>query len=147
MVEKKICPARLRKRRLLDSGRRGLSIVRQCELLGLPRSTCYYLPRGESAKNLALMRAIDEQYLATPFYGSRRMAVVLGVNRKRVSAADADDGDRGDLSAAADDAAGGRAQDLPVFTAEYGGGAAGPGVEQRHHVRAACVTGFCTSWR
>jgi len=30
------------------------------------------------------MRAIDEQYLATPFYGSRRMAVVLGANRKRV---------------------------------------------------------------
>lgn len=30
------------------------------------------------------MRAIDEQYLATPFYGSRKLAVVLGVNRKRV---------------------------------------------------------------
>ena len=30
------------------------------------------------------MRAIDEQYLGTPFYGSRKMADVLGVNRKRV---------------------------------------------------------------
>jgi putative transposase len=30
------------------------------------------------------MRRIDEQYLATPFYGSRRLAFVLGVNRKRV---------------------------------------------------------------
>ncbi len=30
------------------------------------------------------MRRIDEQYLATPFYGSRRMAIVLGANRKRV---------------------------------------------------------------
>jgi putative transposase len=30
------------------------------------------------------MRRLDEQYLATPFYGSRRMAVVLGANRKRV---------------------------------------------------------------
>jgi putative transposase len=30
------------------------------------------------------MRSIDEQYLATPFYGSRKLAVVLGVNRKRV---------------------------------------------------------------
>lgn len=30
------------------------------------------------------MRAIDAQYLATPFYGSRRMAVVLSANRKRV---------------------------------------------------------------
>jgi putative transposase len=34
--------------------------------------------------NLALMRAIDEQYLRTPFYGSRKFAELLGVNRKRV---------------------------------------------------------------
>jgi putative transposase len=61
-----------------------LSVSRQCELLGLPRSTRYYRLLGESAESLALMRRIDEQYLATPFYGSRRMAVVLGANRKRV---------------------------------------------------------------
>jgi putative transposase len=61
-----------------------LSVSLQCELLGLPRSTRYYLPQGESAENLALMRRIDEQYLATPFYGSRRMGVVLGANRKRI---------------------------------------------------------------
>lgn len=59
-------------------------MARQCELLGLPRSTCYYRPLGESPANLALMRRIDEQYLATPFYGSRRMAQVLSANRKRV---------------------------------------------------------------
>jgi putative transposase len=52
--------------------------------LGLSRSTRYYTARGESAENLALMRRIDEQYLATPFYGSRRMAVVLSANRKRI---------------------------------------------------------------
>jgi putative transposase len=39
---------------------------------------------GESAENLALMREIDRQYLETPFYGSRKLAVELGVNRKRV---------------------------------------------------------------
>lgn len=61
-----------------------MTIARQCELLELPRSTRYYLPQGESAENLALMRRLDEQYLATPFYGSRRMAIVLGANRKRV---------------------------------------------------------------
>ncbi len=61
-----------------------MSIARQCELLGLARSSCYYVPTGETPENLALMRAIDRQYLATPFYGSRRMAVVLGANRKRV---------------------------------------------------------------
>ena len=59
-------------------------MARQCDLLGLPRSSWYYQPLGESAENLALMRRIDEQYLATPFYGSRRMAVMLGVNRKRI---------------------------------------------------------------
>jgi putative transposase len=42
-----------------------------------------------SEGDLRLMRRIDEQYLKTPFYGSRRMAVTLGgvgepVNRKRI---------------------------------------------------------------
>jgi putative transposase len=61
-----------------------LSVQRQCELLGLPRSTYYYQPRPESAENLRLMRRLDELYLNYPFFGSRRMAVTLGVNRKRV---------------------------------------------------------------
>ena len=61
-----------------------MSVARQCELVGLSRSTLYYRPVGESAENLALMRAIDEQYLRTPFYGSRKLAVVLSANRKRV---------------------------------------------------------------
>jgi putative transposase len=66
-----------------------LSIGRQCELLGLNRSTYYLPPATGSAEDLRLMRRIDEQYLKTPFYGSRRMAVTLSgpgepVNRKRV---------------------------------------------------------------
>jgi putative transposase len=61
-----------------------LSIARQCELVGLPRSTRYYEPVGETAENLALMRQIDEVYLKWPFYGSRKIAEELGVNRKRV---------------------------------------------------------------
>jgi len=60
-----------------------LTVARQCELVGLPRSTWYYLPVGETAENLALMKRIDEQYLQTPFYGSRKMALELGINRKR----------------------------------------------------------------
>jgi putative transposase len=72
------------KRRCLDTNHRRPCVARQCELLGLARSTRYYEPVGETAENLALMRAIDRQYLATPFYGSRKLALVLGVNRKRV---------------------------------------------------------------
>jgi putative transposase len=67
-----------------------LSVCRQCQLLGLPRSSYYYQPATESQDNLKLMRLIDEQYLKCPFYGSRRMTVWLredqhqDVNRKRV---------------------------------------------------------------
>ncbi|HEX4129445.1 MAG TPA: hypothetical protein VHZ24_05335 [Pirellulales bacterium] len=61
-----------------------LCVARQCEPLGLARSTRYHTPVGETAENLTLMRAIDRQYLATPLYGSRKLAIVLGVNRKRV---------------------------------------------------------------
>lgn len=60
-----------------------IPVSRQCELLGLPRSTFYYQAQPESPENLRLMRAIDEEYLEHPFYGSRRIAVVLGINRKR----------------------------------------------------------------
>lgn len=59
-----------------------MTVARQCELVGLARSTCYFRALGESAENLALMRRIDEQYLRTPFYGSRKMAEVLSINRK-----------------------------------------------------------------
>lgn len=61
-----------------------MSVRRKCELLGLPRSTYYHQPQPESAENLALLRRIDELYLERPFYGSRKLAVELGVNRKRV---------------------------------------------------------------
>ncbi len=56
----------------------------QCDLLELAHSTWYYRAAGESAKNLVLMRRIDEQYLRTPFYGSRKLSAMVGVNRKRV---------------------------------------------------------------
>jgi putative transposase len=67
---------------LVDPADVHLSVRRQCELLGLPRSSWYYESSVETLENLALMRSIDEQYLETPFYGSRRMAVELEINRK-----------------------------------------------------------------
>jgi len=61
--------------------------VRQCRLLALARSSIYYRPAPP--EDLVLMRAIDEQYLKTPSFGSRRTAVMLkrqghAINRKRV---------------------------------------------------------------
>ena len=66
-----------------------LSVRRQCELLGLNRSTVYYEPVLETPENLALMRLIDEEYTAHPFFGSRKITQWLigqghEVNRKRV---------------------------------------------------------------
>jgi putative transposase len=55
----------------------------------LPRSSAYYLSKGESERNLELMRRIDELYTKWPFYGSRKITEHLkvegqAVNRKRV---------------------------------------------------------------
>jgi putative transposase len=66
-----------------------LSIVRQCELLKISRSLYYYDPKGEGELNLDLMRKIDEQFLETPFYGSRQMVRHLRrqgypIGRKRI---------------------------------------------------------------
>jgi putative transposase len=79
------------KRAMIEPAHSQLSIRQQCELLGLSRSTYYYMPAGESAQNLHLMRLIDEQYTKTPFYGCRRMTAVLRrpphayeINHKRV---------------------------------------------------------------
>jgi putative transposase len=57
-------------------------VRRQCELIGLNRASYYLPPVVPSAADLALMLRIDKQHLQTPFYGSRRMAHVLGINRK-----------------------------------------------------------------
>ena len=66
-----------------------LSVVRQCELVSISRSGFYHRPAGETRPNLTLMRLIDEQFLETPWYGSRQMARHLRregyrVGRKRV---------------------------------------------------------------
>ena len=63
--------------------------MRQCELLGLARSSYYYEPVPESEEDLLLMRLLDEQYTRTPFYGKRKMVIFLAehgyvVDRKRV---------------------------------------------------------------
>jgi len=76
-------------RSLVEPEHAQLSIRRQCALLGLSRASFYYGPATETAENLRLMRLIDAQYTACPFYGSRRMTVWLEaqgerVNRKRV---------------------------------------------------------------
>jgi len=66
--------SRDRRKALVSSGYGRLSVVRQCELVGISRSSHYYTATGESEFTLELLRRIDGQYLKTPWYGSRQMA-------------------------------------------------------------------------
>src|SRR4051794_26945719 len=87
--KKKSPPSAEDRRSLVEVHHPELSVRRQCELLGLNRSTFNYEPTGATPEDLRLMRLIDEQYTACPFYGSRRITEALTrrgeeVNRKRV---------------------------------------------------------------
>jgi putative transposase len=76
---------------MIETNHPTLSIRRQCELVGLNRSTFYWQPASESPLNLELMRLIDREYTRAPFYGYRKMTARLNnrpgiqVNRKRIA--------------------------------------------------------------
>ena len=74
---------------MIDENHPRLSLVRQCALVQISRSSWYYRPVGESQANLRLMRLMDELHLSCPWYGSRQMVRALRrmghrVGRKRV---------------------------------------------------------------
>ena len=50
---------------MVDRRHPSLSIVCQCALLGISRSSVYYQPVGVSQEDLTLMSLLDRQYLAT----------------------------------------------------------------------------------
>ena len=70
-----------RRRQMVDRQHPSLSLVRQCALLGVSRSSLYYRPRVASPEDLSLMGEIDRQYLETPFFRSRRMKAWPGRRR------------------------------------------------------------------
>lgn len=69
-----------------------VATTRQCELAGVSRATLYAhrTAKVADADDLLLSRLIDEEYTRHPFYGTRRMVVIVSkavgyrVNRKRV---------------------------------------------------------------
>ena len=77
------------RRTVVDRRQSSLSLVRQCQLLDISRSGLYYQPGGILDDDLNLMKMIDKQYMATPFYGARKIVAWLKsehhcVNRKHV---------------------------------------------------------------
>lgn len=67
------------KRDFIDREHAVLTIMRQGELLDLPRSTLYYEPCRDDIRNLEIMRVIDEIYTLHPYYGTRRMVFGIGL--------------------------------------------------------------------
>ena len=69
--------SRKQRQAMIDRDHNQLSLVRQCTLLDISRSSLYYQPTLPRTEDLELMVLMDRQYLKTPFYGSRRMKVWL----------------------------------------------------------------------
>jgi len=77
------------RRSVIEPANKKIPVYRQCELLGLSRSSLYYKSRGCTQYNEMLMRLIDKQYVETPFYGIDKMTECLcsqghHVNHKRI---------------------------------------------------------------
>src|SRR6266480_422364 len=81
--------SRVERRALVERAAPALPVSRQCRLLSVSRASVYRRPAEISEEDGTIMALIDRQYLARPYYGSRRMAAWLAtqghlVNRKRV---------------------------------------------------------------
>lgn len=77
------------RKKMVESNHEVLSIKKQLDLVSISSSSFYYVPKGESEENRAILRLLDEQYFKTPFYGVLRLTALLvglgyKVNRKRV---------------------------------------------------------------
>jgi len=81
--------SRSERRALVEREAPVLPVSRQCRLLSVSRASVYRRSAAVSEEDCTIMALIDRQYLARPYYGSRRMAAWLAtqghvVNRKRV---------------------------------------------------------------
>ena len=113
--------SRAERRALVERDAPALPVSRQCRLLSVSRASVYRRPAAISEEDCTIMALIDRQYLARPYYGSRRMAAWLagdpGPCRQPQTGGAAPDAARspgGDLSAAEYEQAGTGAQDLPL---------------------------------
>ena len=116
----------------------GLSVSRQCARLGIARSSFYYRPRPESAKELELLKRLDRMFTDNPIYGSRRLQVALlreGISTgRRRAAADANARAVGGQAEAEHQQAASRAPGLSVPSARRDDRPAEPGMGRRHNI-------------
>lgn len=75
---------------LVETNSPNISMRKQCELLGVARSSVGYKKVGDDQQNIDIKRLIDEYYMIDPCLGSRRLKTILQrengllVNRKRL---------------------------------------------------------------
>lgn len=77
------------RKKMVDGNHKALSVSKQLNLVSIPFRQFYYVPKGESEENPAILRLLDERYFKTPFYGVLRLTSLLAglgykVSRKRV---------------------------------------------------------------
>ena len=68
---------------MIDRGHE-LSVSKQAKIVGIARSTVYYLPRPVSAEDVALMKRIDALHTDHPFAGSRMLRRLLALDGSKV---------------------------------------------------------------
>ena len=128
-----------RRRGMIEVVHADLSILAQCRLLSISRSSFYYAPQPESDETLALMRVIDAAFLDMPWYGSRQMVRHLrrqGVNigRRRVRRLMTKMGLSPIYQRPRYQRPAPAAPDLPVSVEIHGYRAAEPGLVRGHHL-------------
>jgi putative transposase len=74
---------------LVDHAPAALPLTTQADLLNISRRSLYYQPAPPAPREVAIKHRIDELYTAHPFYGSRKLTILLQedfgpINRKRV---------------------------------------------------------------
>lgn len=72
------------KKELIEMKNEQLSIKKQCDLLGLNRSSYYTKPIGLQPQELQILNRMDEIFTDHPYYGNRRMMHVLKTEGYRV---------------------------------------------------------------
>ena len=77
--------SRAERRALVERENLVLPVSQQCRLLAVSRSSIYRQPLAVSEEEHTIMALIDRQYLARPYYGSRRMAAWLATQGHRIN--------------------------------------------------------------
>ena len=131
---------------MIDPGHPRLSIVRQCELASISRSSFYRKPTAESEETLRLMRLIDEQFLETPWYGSLADGAAsapagMAYWPSPCAAVDAQDGSGADLPAPEDERAASTAPDMAISASPSDHRPSEPGLVRRRDLHPNAQSG------